>query len=96
MTIVSDILKQMPAIGQPQRKFLALLFTTILTLRGRLNFRNLSRYCDYSERTLACQFRVSFAWPDFHQRAMTAALDPTWVKNQPCYDELRTYGAIAA
>jgi hypothetical protein len=24
------------------------------------------------------------------------ALDPTWVKKQPCYDELRTYGAIAA
>jgi len=24
------------------------------------------------------------------------ALDPTWVKNQLCYDELRTYGAIAA
>jgi len=24
------------------------------------------------------------------------ALDPTWVKNQPSYDELRTYGAIAA
>jgi hypothetical protein len=23
-------------------------------------------------------------------------LDPTWVKNHPCYDELRTYGAIAA
>jgi hypothetical protein len=23
-------------------------------------------------------------------------LEPTWVKNQPCYDELRTYGAIAA
>jgi hypothetical protein len=24
------------------------------------------------------------------------ALDPTWVKNHACYDELRTYGAIAA
>lgn len=24
------------------------------------------------------------------------ALDPTWVKNHVCYDELRTYGAIAA
>ena len=24
------------------------------------------------------------------------ALDPTWVKNHPGYDELRTYGAIAA
>jgi len=24
------------------------------------------------------------------------ALDPTWVNNHACYDELRTYGAIAA
>jgi hypothetical protein len=24
------------------------------------------------------------------------ALDPTWVKNHGCYDELKTYGAIAA
>ena len=24
------------------------------------------------------------------------ALDPTWVKNHACYNELRTYGAIAA
>jgi hypothetical protein len=24
------------------------------------------------------------------------ALDPTWVKNHSGYDELRTYGAIAA
>jgi hypothetical protein len=24
------------------------------------------------------------------------ALDPTWVKNHPAYDELRIYGAIAA
>jgi len=24
------------------------------------------------------------------------ALDPTWVKNHSCYEELRTYGAIAA
>src|SRR5213083_665293 len=49
MTIVNDILKQMPGLGQPQRKFLATLFVTILVLRGRVNFRNLSRSCDYSE-----------------------------------------------
>jgi IS4 transposase len=76
MTIVDDILKQMPAGSQPQRKFLATLFATILMLRGRINFRNLSRYCDYSERTIARQFQVSLAWPDFHQRVMTEALDP--------------------
>jgi hypothetical protein len=76
MTIVNNILKQMPAVGQPQRTFLVMLFSTILALRGRVNFRNLSRYCDYSERTIARQFRRSFDGPDFHQRVITTALDP--------------------
>jgi hypothetical protein len=66
----------MPALGQPQRKFLATLFVTILVLRGRVNFRNLSRYCDYSERTIARQCREPFDWPDFHQRVLMTALDP--------------------
>src|SRR6266513_4603630 len=76
MTIVHDILQQMPGLGQPQRKFLATLFVTILVLRGRVNFRNLSRYCDYAERTIARQFREPFDWPDFHQRVLKTALDP--------------------
>jgi len=66
----------MPALSKPQRKFLDTLFATILALRGRVNFRNLSRYCDYSERTIARQFRADFKWPDFHQRVMQAALAP--------------------
>jgi len=53
MTIATDILKQMSAVSQPQRKFLAVLFATILALRGRVTGRNLSRYCEYSERTIA-------------------------------------------
>jgi hypothetical protein len=76
MTIVTNILKQMPAVRQPQRKFLVVLFTTILALRGRVTGRNLSRYCDYSERTIARQFRASFEWPEFHQQVLTTALDP--------------------
>ena len=76
MTIVTDILKQMSAVSQPQRKFLAVLFATILAVRGRGTGRNLSRYCEYSARTMARQFRASFEWPDFHQRVLTRALDP--------------------
>jgi hypothetical protein len=76
MIFVDDILQQMPGLGQPQRKFLATLFITILVLRGRVNFRNLRRYCDYSERTIARQFRAPFDWPDFHQRVLMTALDP--------------------
>ena len=76
MTIVPDILAQMATVRQPQRKFLVMLFTTILALRGRVTGRNLSRYCDYSERTIARQFRASFDWPAFHERVLTAALVP--------------------
>ena len=66
----------MPGLGHPQRKFLATLFVTILVLRGRVNCRNLSRYCDYSERTIARQFRAPFDWADFHQRVLMRALAP--------------------
>src|SRR5262252_10513924 len=76
MTIVQEILQRMPAVSQPQAKFLETLFATILALRGRVNFRNLSRYCDYCERTMARQFRRCFDWPAFHQRVITVALDP--------------------
>jgi hypothetical protein len=74
MTIVKDILKHMPAVKQPQKKFLETLLVTILAMRGRLNFRNLSRYCDYSERSLARQFQRPFDWPDFHQRVINRSL----------------------
>jgi hypothetical protein len=76
MTIVTDILEQMPAVRQPQRKFLAMLFATILALRGRVPGRNLSRSCEYSARTRARQFRACCEWPDFPQRVMTLTLDP--------------------
>src|SRR6476659_8436709 len=74
MTIVSDILKHMPAVRQPQRKVLMVLFATILALHGRVTGRNLSRYCEYAERTIARQFRAPFDWPDFHEREITIAL----------------------
>src|SRR4029450_3865303 len=76
MTIVNDVLKQMPGLGRPQRKFLATLFVTMLVLRGHVNFRHLSRDCDDSERTIARQFRAPVDWPDFHPRVLMTALDP--------------------
>jgi DDE superfamily endonuclease len=76
MILVNDILTHMPGLGQPQRKFLATLFVTILVLRGRVNFRNLCRYCDSSERTIARQFREPLDWPDFPPRVLMPALDP--------------------
>ena len=76
MTIVNDLLPQIPGLGQPQRKFLATLCITILVLCGRVTFRNLSRSCDYLERTMARQLREPFDWPDLHQRVLMTALAP--------------------
>lgn len=76
MTIVEHILKQVPALKQPQRKFLETLFVTIFAARGRINFLKLSRYCDYSERTILRQYRSKFDWPDFHQRLINQTLRP--------------------
>ncbi len=48
------------SISKPQRKFLLTLFTTILVVRGKINFRNLSRYSDLSEKTYSRQFAKAF------------------------------------
>jgi hypothetical protein len=46
-------------------------------------------------------FVVSGMQCQFNERLLdlfmeNLALDPTWVKNQACYEKLRAYGAIAA
>ena len=75
MTVVTQILDQMPAIPKPQRKFLLVLFATMLAVRGRVNFRNLARYSTYSERTHRRQFQSSFDFPSFNQRAIAQVTD---------------------
>ena len=76
MTIVNDLLPQLPGLGQPQRQLLATLCGTILVLRGRVNFRTLRRYGDYAARTIARQCREPLAWPDVPQRVLMTALAP--------------------
>jgi hypothetical protein len=77
MTVVTHILKQMPRIHQPQRKFVLALFAVISCLRGRVNFRNLARYSNYSERTFHRQFRQEFDFPDFNRLAINHAVRST-------------------
>jgi IS4 transposase len=77
VTIVTGTLKQLPGIAKPQRKFISALLATILALRGRVNYRNLARYGDYSERTYSRQFQRPFSWLEFHAKTLQAALSPT-------------------
>ena len=74
MTVVTDTLNQLPGLAKPQRKFIAALLATILALRGRVNYRNLARYGDYSERTYSRQFQGPFPWLEFHAKTLQTAL----------------------
>lgn len=53
--LISSIVSKMTAVGKVQTKFLETLFPTILATRGRVNFRNLSRYSALWEKTYSRQ-----------------------------------------
>ena len=65
---INRILDQMPGVGKPQKKFLVTLFLTILLMRGKVNFRNMSRYSDLNEKSYSRQFRKPFDFADFNQQ----------------------------
>ncbi|MDQ3686702.1 MAG: transposase, partial [Acidobacteriota bacterium] len=75
MTVVTKILDHMSFIPKPQRKFLSTLFVTILTVRGRVNFLNLSRYSAYTERTFRRQYQAAFDFPEFNRLAIARVTD---------------------
>ena len=77
MTVVTNTLNQMPGLAKPQRKFIAALLLTILALRGRVNYRNLARYGDYSERSYSRQFQRGFPWIEFHAKTLQATVPAT-------------------
>jgi hypothetical protein len=57
MSIIETVLRQMSSVSTPQRKFMTVLLTAWMCLRGKANFRNLSRYSDRHEKTYSRGFR---------------------------------------
>ena len=66
MELAENILNRFN-ISKPQRKFLLILFTTILIARGKINFRNLSRYSDLCEQTYSRQFAKPFDFVGYNR-----------------------------
>lgn len=88
MELAKKILKGFD-LSKPQRAFVQGLFMTILTLRGKVNFRNLGRYSHRSEKTYARQFAKPFPFVAFNRQLINAvfgldservlAFDPTFI-----------------
>jgi hypothetical protein len=76
------------SMTKPQRKFLLDLFTTILALRGKITFRNLSRYSDLSARTYARQFDQMVDFVGLNRSLIDAVVpkdQPRLLAFDPCF-----------
>ena len=99
MELAEKVLNRL-CLCKPQRKFLVMLFTTILVVRGKVNFRNLRRYSDRSEKTYSRQFAKAFVFLAFNRQLIDAtigtegarvvAFDPSFVAKAG----KKTYGGI--
>jgi hypothetical protein len=69
MELIKRILSQM-SISKTQLKFLLSLFSTIMVLRGRMNYRNMSRYGVLHEKTFSRNFRKTFDFTDLNHRVI--------------------------
>jgi hypothetical protein len=74
MEQVKTILAQMSNISSAQRKFMLVLIPLLSCLRGRANFRNLSRYSDYHEKTFSRWYRRDFDFVEFNRLSLLSNL----------------------
>lgn len=59
-TIITDILNKMDGLSRIRKKFLIHVFVLFLSIRGRLNFMNMSRIGKYSEKSCRIHFGQPF------------------------------------
>jgi len=76
VNITDTILEKMSNIFKPQRKFVSVLLTTIMLMRGKVNFRNSSRYSELSEKTFSRQFRNPFDFAQFNSIGTEMSVNP--------------------
>jgi hypothetical protein len=75
MESVRQALAQM-AVGKAQTKFMVILFNSLLVVRGKVNFVNLSRYSHYCEKTLRRWFSKPFDFEAFNLLCLSQVIAP--------------------
>jgi hypothetical protein len=74
--LINEILNKMTEICKPQRKFIEEVISVILSGRGKMNFRNMSRFSDFSEKTFSRNYKKTFNFAEFNQQAISLAIKP--------------------
>ncbi len=87
--MIEHIVGKIPGLAKPRRKFLVMVLRTILMMRGRVNYTNLSRYSEYSERTFRRQYVKAMEFGEVNhlivselkmeEQTLVLAMDATFV-----------------
>ena len=64
--VVKTVLDSMSTLNKPQKTFMALLLSTLVVVQGKANFRNMSRYCEMSEKRFSRWYRRTFEFLQFN------------------------------
>ena len=86
-TLTEKVLNKLQGITKPCKKFFISSIILFLTMRGRYNFKGMSRYGSYSEMTFHNQFEKGFDFLSFNvelcndqiKGQMILAFDPSYI-----------------
>ena len=74
MESVHEWVARLPGLSKARRAYMEELFSTLMGLRGKANYLNLSRYMDYDERTLRRHAQQSFPFEVLNTQLAAASL----------------------
>ena len=74
MSITATVLQKMSGVSNAQGKFLIALFMAFMCLRGKANFRNLSRYGSFDEKTCSRWYRRGFDFTAFNSLSLSPVI----------------------
>ncbi|RLV58448.1 IS4 family transposase, partial [Parashewanella curva] len=67
IALVNSVLSQMSSFKKPQKSFIALLLSMLIIVQGKANFRNMSRYCNSSEKRFNRWYHRFFDFLGFNE-----------------------------
>ncbi len=85
--LIINILNKLPNINKRRKDFLVEIFALLLSIKGRINFLQLSRYGNYKEQRYRQQFEKRFNFLEFNKQLVLStgsgkyaiAFDPSYI-----------------
>ncbi|MDM8569385.1 hypothetical protein QUF50_07755 [Thiotrichales bacterium HSG1] len=70
MKILETVLGKMSNINKAKRNFIVVVLMNLMRLRGKANYRNLSRYSDYHEKSYSRWFKRDFDFLELNRLSL--------------------------